>query len=256
MTFDEILATVQDDAVMIPDGWGQGRACFGGLVGAILYRRLRQAVPDRPVRNVMVSFVGPVAPGPATLSAEVLRSGKSVTQAMCRLEQDGATQAVMLVSFGLPRESEVSVVPPPAPAMKAPADTFPMPRVKGLVPDFTLNFDVHWAHGDVPYSRSQRGEIGGWIRFHTPRAQQDEEGVLALIDAWPPAVMPMYSRPGPSSSLTWSVEFRKPVVDSEWWQYQATTDAAADGYCNIEARFWDGEGDLVAISRQVVTIFV
>lgn len=45
MTFDEILATVDGNGNgILPEGWGQGRALFGGLVGAVLFEHLVKSV--------------------------------------------------------------------------------------------------------------------------------------------------------------------------------------------------------------------
>ena len=71
---DELLksAALHDD-VVIPAGWAQGRACYGGLVAALLCARLRHVVgEERVLRSATVSFVGPVAVGAARLVVEVL----------------------------------------------------------------------------------------------------------------------------------------------------------------------------------------
>lgn len=257
MTFDEILAQVTDSAAQIPEGWGQGRACFGGLVAAVLYAPLGRLINDRPVRSITVSFVGPVAPGPVTLETEILRTGKSVTQAQSRLRQNGETLAVMLASFGKARSSEISVPSAVAPKAKRPEEGMPMPRVKGLVPDFTFHFDFRWVEGDAPFSRSDRGLIGGWVRFAEPTQHNGVASLLALVDAWPPAVLPMYSRPAPGSSLTWTIEFLQDgPFTGEWWQYRADTEYASEGYCHAAANLWNDRGEMVAISRQTVTVFI
>src|SRR5690606_2805238 len=136
------------------------------------------------------------------------------------------------------------------PRIKGPAEATPLPRVKGLVPEFTLHFDMRWGEGDAPFSRSDRGLIGGWIRFAEPTRNTGIESLLALVDAWPPSVLPMYSQPAPGSSLTWTIEFlREQPATGEWWQYRADTEHAADGYCHAAAQFWNDQGEMVAISR-------
>lgn len=256
MTFDEILAQVTDSAAQIPDGWGQGRACFGGLVAAVLYAPLGRLINDRPVRSLTVSFVGPVAPGPTVVETEILRTGKSVTQAMSRLRQGDATLAVMLASFGTARASEISVASAAPPHGKGPEEGMAMPRVKGLVPDFTLHFDFRWTEGDPPFTKSDRGLIGGWVRFAEKPQNEGVEALLALVDAWPPAVLPMYPRPAPGSSLTWTIEFLQDgPFTGDWWQYRADTEYAADGYCHAAANLWNDKGEMVAISRQTVAVF-
>ena len=61
MNFDEILATVdgRGNGVM-PEGWGQGRALFGGLVGAVLFDHLEKTVAaGRTLRSFSCRFLLP-----------------------------------------------------------------------------------------------------------------------------------------------------------------------------------------------------
>ena len=96
MNFDEILATVDGQGNgMMPEGWGQGRALFGGLVGAVLFDHLEKTVAaGRTLRSFSLSFVAPMAPGPISLHSQVFREGKSVMQAMVSARQEGEVVAV------------------------------------------------------------------------------------------------------------------------------------------------------------------
>lgn len=247
------------DSIGIPPGWTQGRANYGGLVAALMYARTLSAIDStRVLRSATVSFVGPVATGPATVTAEVLRQGKSVVQTEARIRQNGDVVAVLLCSFGAGRESMIAVGAEAAPAFKQPDEGLALPYIPGVTPEFTQNIDFRWAHGDLPFSGSTLPEIGGWMRLKEARGPVDMLDFFMLVDAWPPTVLPMVRGPAPGSSLTWTLE---PVflpagkTATDWWQYRATTDFAADGYSNTEARIWDNEGRLVAISRQVVVVF-
>src|SRR5690606_2860286 len=95
--------------LVMPEGWGQGRATFGGLVAAVLYAHMEHQIEAiRLPRSLSLSFVGPVAPGPVELETEILREGRGVTQAQSRLRQNGQVQAVMLGSFGASRPDRKS----------------------------------------------------------------------------------------------------------------------------------------------------
>lgn len=255
MLFSEVMADVDAGKYVIPAGWTQGRACFGGLVGAIMFRRLHALVPDRPPRSLFVSFIGPVAAGPIDVQAEVLRTGGSVTQAECRIVQNDQVLATMLISFGLPRESRIAVAGPAMPAMKSFADAFELPFVEGVSPEFSRFFKVRWGTEALPFSKSKEGALGGWVGFDED-VTVDHAALLALIDAWPPAVLPMYRGPAPSSSLTWTVEFvQNEWPQEKWWQFYADTQQAADGYCVTQGQLRSKEGALIALTRQTVTIF-
>lgn len=247
------------ETVCIPAGWTQGRANYGGLVAAMLYARTQSVLPDgRELRSATVSFVAPVATAEVTVTARVLRQGKSVIQTEAHMLQNGDVVAVLLCSFGVGRESAIQVQSALAPTFKSPEDGLVLPVLPGLTPDFVQHIDFRWTHGDLPFSGSTLPEIGGWMRLKEARGEFDLLDLFLLVDAWPPTTLPMSKAPAPSSSLTWTLEpvqlpQGKSAVD--WWQYLATTDYAADGYANTQAKIWDNEGRLVAISRQVVVSF-
>jgi acyl-CoA thioesterase len=260
MTFEEILASASKNEVILPAEWAQGRATFGGLVGALAYERMQDVVtPGRPMRAMQVSFVGPVEPGvPVSLEAELLREGKSASQAMVRMVQGGSTRLVALGSFGGGRESSVTVLPLEAPDAPAPEDCTPTPYIEGQMPSFTRFLEMRWCFGGLPFSGQGGREMGGWMRFREPPAELGDAGVINLIDAWPPALLSHLTDRVPSSSLSWSVELVHPrpeVRPDEWLLYKATIDQAGEGYGHIHAEIWNRQGELVAISRQTVVVF-
>ena len=258
MQFNALMANAEHEQVDIPAGWGQGRATYGGLVAAILYRHLAARVPGRHLRSVTINFVGPVAPGAARLEAQVLRQGKSVTQAMVMLYQHDAVQAVLLASFGEPRESAIDIAPAPAPQYKSPEQLMALPYVEGVTPAFLQHFNACWGEGEFPFMGGKSSSVGGWVRFRDGEGDLSAEHLLALVDVWPPTVLGMMKVPAPSSSMTWTLELVADVdalSAADWYQYQATTDLAADGYVHSPARLWDAQGRLLALSRQTVVVF-
>lgn len=255
-----LFATLREqETVTIPAGWAQGRATYGGLVGALLYARMAAVLGVPAVlRSAALSFVGPVATGPATVTARLLRQGKSVVQMEAHLLQDGEVQAAMLASFGAPRESALAVAAAPAPAFTAPDDSRALTYIPGLTPEFLQHFEVRWAHGDFPFTGSALPELGGWMRLREAAGPLDYAALFLLGDVWPPAVLPLVKGVAPGSSMTWTFEPVQLPADrsgGDWWQYQATTDVLHDGYGHCAARIWDDRGNLVALSRQTVVVF-
>lgn len=258
-----LVACQQQSEVEIPATWGQGRATYGGLVAAMLISHLSgQLGTQQVLRSATVSFVAPALAGAATLKAEIFRQGKSATQAEARLIQDGQVVAVLLASFGLPRESTIQVAPiHVAPEFKvtAPLDVPQMPYIAGMMPEFFQHVDIRWAKGKPPFSGATRPDFAGWMRYQDQSLPEfGLAHLFGLIDAWPPAVLPMFKTPAPASSLCWTLEFvRQPVgyTAADFWRYAVRTDAADDGYAHTEAQIWDQQGRLVAISRQTISIF-
>ena len=90
-----------------------------------------------------------------------------------------------------------------------------------------------------------------------PQAITDAH-IVALVDAWPPAVLPHLKSPAPASSLSWALDImhpRPPIRPDDWLLYRATIDQAGAGYGHTQAGIWTSQGELVATSRQTVTVF-
>ena len=262
MTFAELLAELaaSNNQVTVPTGWAQGRAGYGGLVAALVYEGMRQKVGGgRPVRSLAITFVGPVAPGePMQVEADVLREGKAVTQMFGRATQGGQVMCIIQGSFGASRESVVDVPAASPPHARPAHDCVEMPFIEGLQPSFLRHFSVRWAFGDMPFSGSRKREMGGWMRFKEDEGEIGAAHLLGLVDVWPPAVLPHLSSKAPASSLTWTIEFVQPqpaIGNSDWLLYRAEIEHARDGYGHAAAMVWTPEGELVAISRQTVTVF-
>ena len=260
MTLSELLQAVRETPqdVVVPASWGQGRAGFGGLAAALVFEAMQAKVPsDRPVRSLSITFVGPLAVDvPVSFEAEVLREGKAVSQVLGRAIQNGQVVTLVQGSFGAARVSAVRVEAelPPVEACQE------LPYISGATPEFTRHLVMRWGIGGLPFSGNTSREMGGWVR---QRGEVDREPVtvshlLALVDAWPPAVLPHLNSFAPGSSLTWTIEFVQPlpILDThEWCRYRAVIEHAQDGYGHCAAALWTGSGQLVALSRQTVTVF-
>ena len=260
MSLNQITASLTTDGhVNVPTGWMQGRALYGGLVAALLYRALEQKVGQGvPLRSATINFVAPASDGPMHCQAEIFRQGKSVTQGECRAIQNGQVVAVLLASFGAARESAISIDECPPPSFSRPDAALKLPFVEGITPEFLQHYEMRWAHGGFPFTRAEKGDIGGWVRELGARDSVDYADLLALVDTWPPSVLPMLRAPAPASSMTWTIEFMPGATNGsgqQWWQYLAESEFAAEGYVHSRARLWDESGKLVAISRQTVTVF-
>lgn len=264
MRFSDLLDAVRSSPheLSIPAEWAQGRASFGGLVAALQYEAMRAKVPaDRPVRSLAITFVGPVEPGvPVSFEVEVLREGKAVSQVLGRAVQNGQVVTLVQGSFGASRPSEVEVVAVPAPEMKHWDDCQELPYIKGVTPEFMRHLAMRWSVGGLPFTGNKSRDMGGWVRLRGDVKEEPvtEAHILALVDAWPPALLPHLKKPAAGSTLTWTIEFVQPtarVSTLDWCRYCATIEHSRDGYGHAAAALWTADGELMAISRQTVTVF-
>lgn len=260
MHFDELLAGVDTPDLIIPASWGQGRATFGGLVAALAYQKMQGAVqPGRPLRALQVAFVGPVTVDePLSFEVELLREGRAASQVQGRILQGGEVRLVALGSFGGDRESVVQVTPHDAPSVPAPADCRGLDYIQGLTPEFAQHIEMRWAFGHFPFSGKAEREMGGWMRFREPGESMSDAHLIALVDAWPPAVLQHLKQRVPASSMSWSLEIvhPRPAMNADDpLLYRAIIDQAGSGYGHTHATVWNRQGELVALSRQTVTVF-
>ncbi|AZC83542.1 acyl-CoA thioesterase [Pseudomonas chlororaphis] len=264
MRFSDLLNAVRQHPLelSIPTEWAQGRASFGGLVAALQYEAMRAKVPaERPVRSLAITFVGPVTPdAPVSFEVEVLREGKAVSQVLGRALQNGQVVTLVQGSFGASRPSEVTVVSEEAPAMKHWDECPELPYVKGVTPEFMRHLAMRWSIGGMPFTGNKSRDMGGWVRLRgdVKVEPMTEAHILALVDAWPPALLPHLTSPVPGSTLTWTIEFVQPLLalsTLDWCKYRVSIEHARDGYGHASAALWSAEDQLIALSRQTVTIF-
>jgi acyl-CoA hydrolase len=243
-----------------PADWTQGRTMFGGLQAALATTVAQElAGPDRPLRTLDVGFVAPMAPGPVELTAEVLGSGRSATQLQVSLRQDGVLGCRVHVVAGSERDSAIRVPaqPPEAPPGDPGDAGADFAYVEGVMPVFTQHLEMRWCSDAVPFGGAgpDGAVIDGWCRHRTPAS--GVEAVVALLDTWPPTVLPMASGRMPASTVRWSVHLLEPVPPGEekgWFWYEARTVHSGGGYATSFARLYSG-GRLVVWSEQLMTVY-
>jgi acyl-CoA thioesterase len=249
--------------VELPDDWRQGRAIFGGLIVALAVRALRhQLTIEAPLRSLLVQFAGPVEPGSCYLHPRAVRAGRSTTHGSVHISQGGEAgdvRCVVLASFGARRASTLRIVHPGPPEGLSPEGAPGLPFIEGVIPEFTKHLEFRYAVGALPFTGAPRAELGGFCRFREPQRASAEEVAIALADAWPPAVLPLLSKPAPSSSMTWAVDFAdvrdRPAQEEDWYFLRARATAARDGYGHIEQVLWDPSGAAIALGTQAVAVF-
>ena len=239
--------------------WGQGRAVYGGIVGAGMARAMSQLVaPEKQLRSFSVTFAGPVEAGPIECAAKLIREGRSATFASGEIAQGGTKRALATATFGLARDSALHVPGPPPPELPSIESGNTMPYIDGLMPSFTQRLEFRYARGGFPFTASDQSRIQGRVRFRRDADPADAPGLLALIDAWPAPALQMMKSFAPASSITWSVDLFGPRPDAridQWWTFDLRTVFVADGYTSFEASMWAPDGQYVARSCQLVGVF-
>jgi acyl-CoA thioesterase len=263
VTFEDALTLTGSEAVshaQIGNEWAQGRATFGGLVAGLMVRALERQLPaERALRSCLISFVGPTAPGEATVEAKLVRVGRALTHGEARLLQKGEPCAVMLAAYGERRQTSLTIAGPTAPDIGTAEASPRLPYVEGVMPRFTKQIEFRVAGGRIPFTGAERASLSGYMRY-ARGGPSDAAGLLGLIDAWPPPVLAKLKKFAPASTVTWMVDVvgelpARGTQSDAFYRYEAECSAADGGYASCEARIWGPDERLVAISRQMVAEF-
>jgi acyl-CoA thioesterase II len=266
MHIDGLLALAKEQKshpnreLVIPTSWAQGRTVYGGVTAGLLYAAAKAYVDDdRVMRSNSTNFIGPLMTEiPFTISIEVLREGKNVSQILARAIQNDKTCVMAQICFGNSRQSKVSVPNNDKHNMEAPKKANFIPPIPKVTPKFLKHLDLALVEGSIPFMGKKTSHYHGWMRFSKAPQVFTDAHLICIIDAFPGTILQMLKWPAPASSVSWNIEFihpHRPISGEDWLAYQAHTRQAADGYAHTEANIWDKDGELIAISRQTVAIF-
>ncbi len=236
----------------IPEGWGQGRATFGGFVvaaGAALARR----ATERPLRVVQSQFLAPVAPGQVGARMQVLREGRTTTVVQIHLEQGGRLAALLTLTHAVDRPDAREVPGPEAPDWQPP-ETYPaLPYLEGITPEFTRNYAFRWAEGHLPFQGGTEARTGGYIALREPEPPS-VEGLLAALDSFPTPTLSLLDRPAPSSSATWTAHLAGPPRPGPY-AFRYETVSATAGLSISVGHAWAADGTYLAFTEQAIAVF-
>jgi acyl-CoA thioesterase len=260
-TLDSLLAQAQNgNSMTVPANWGQGRTVFGGLSAALLNRAMTNELVDgRLMRVQNTQFIGPLLLGePFEIQVIHLRDGKNVTQLQAQLIQKGQIAVQAMAAFGTDRESKAVYEPEREVLDTPPAKPNWIPQIPKVTPKFHRYIDLRIDEGGYPFTGKSNPYYKGWMRLtDAPQALTDAH-IVALIDVWPPTTLQLLKWPAPASTLSWNVEFIHPhpeLAPTDWLAYECKTRQAARGYGHTDANIFAANGQLIAVSRQTVTVF-
>jgi len=264
MSFEHYLEKARTESQFsVNKSWGQGRTLFGGVSAAIALEQTRQQVDaSRPLRSLAVSFCGAtLADTDFNVSTQLLSDGKSVSQINGYIVQNEKVVTQVTACYGVERKSEIDVQ---APAVEIPklGSGQRMSYISGLTPEFVQHIDYEYTRGQFPFSNSKHNELAGWMRFNEPGTEFTEAHLVGLIDSWPPVVLQKLKKLAPAATVTWNLEIVQPISMLEtkiqaddWLYYEAEVKQAHHGYAHTEARVYAADGILIALSRQLVTVY-
>ena len=244
---NEYLAT-------ITDRWNALGGPNGGYLLATCLQALRSEMPFPDPLAVSAFFLRPAAPGPATITTELARSGRRLATGAARLMQEGREVMRVTASFtDLARAEGRTLVLADKPVLPPPDEAIDLLGGRSM-PALSLTDRVEYRLATMPgwVQGKPTGDpsMSLWLRFKDGR-DADSLALAMLVDAAWPAVMEIGAAGSVTVEMTVHVRAR-PVPG--WLACRVSTRYVIGGYHEEDFEIWDAAGTLVAQSRQLALL--
>jgi hypothetical protein len=238
--------------------WTIGGKPNGGYLLAMLGRAAASVSQHDDVIAASAHYLHSPQPGAVTISAELLRAGRSASQVRAQMQQDGqaCVEALVTVSRLDPAAGAYWDHGTPAASRAAYGDSVPLePRLPNsvrvaIMEQIAVRLEPD-SNGFTTGHPSGHGELRGWLSL--PRDEPfDPVSLLFAVDAFPPATFDIeFAGWVPTLELTVYVRALPAPGPVRVLQRAQLIDAQrVDETCHI----WDHTGRLVAQSTQLAGI--
>lgn len=234
--------------VDLDPGWSSLVGIHGGYMSALTVRAAEiVAGPDRVVRTATTSFLRTGKPGPATVTVNVVRSGRALTTATADLVQDGRILITSRLSLLTDRDGVEWSVP-------APIDVLPLAQcvpVDSEVGHFD-QADGRLDPRSIPLTNGTRARVSGYIRPLEPRPI--DSAWLAMASDWfPPPAFVRLAPPTGGVSIDLTTHIHRPGLEldaDEWLIAEFAIENSTGGLAVEHGRIATLDGTVVAESFQ------
>ena len=241
--------------------WLQGKGAYGGLLSAGLLRCMATVVDAarRAPRTLHVHYCAPAKVGPLQTEVIIERVGATMITLSARSRQEGKVVTLATATFAVPKSK-----PAPGahfndarmPEVDKPDTLEPIPLDVPLMPTFSQFLEYRFCIGEPPYSGStEPARTGGWVRLREP-CPIDAFVIAALIDSYPPAVLPRLDGPRAAASVNLTVDFHAlpPLAPDAQLLLHSSSRVGDGGTTDEQQDLWSADGVLIASCRQLVAL--
>ncbi len=253
-----------EQGLVLGDGWNIGDKPNGGYSMAAAARTMcahTQVAGSSHVDPITVTthYLRPAQPGPAMISTQMIRAGRTFTNAIAGMEQGspGTLRTQTIATFGTLGEPQdpqyLGTMPPDIPGPDECIDrSGPQLFVNLSSINETTEVRLHPNTGWVTGNHTGKPESIGWIRFRDGRPP-DPWALLFFADALPPTVFEVLPDRAWVPTIEMTVHVRANPAPG-WMLLRMTSRHVANGRFEEDGELWDSTGRLVAQSRQLAMI--
>ena len=232
----------------ISDAWASLDGAHGGFLAAVAINCAEHLTFGRRARTVSTTFVRPGRIGPATIRADVVRTGRSITTVTVDIEQEGRTVTSSWITLVAPVAGVEWSAGRPL-ELPAPTDCVP-PTPPTAVPHFG-RVDGLLDPSSLPFTGGDRAMVQGYIR-PLERRPIDAAWLVMATDWFPPPAFVRIEPPAGSISVDLTTHVHRTIDDHDgsWLTGRFEIETSVDGLAVEHGRISTLEGELLAESFQ------
>jgi acyl-CoA thioesterase len=240
----------------LPADWGGIPGVNGGFMLALCTRAMARVLPFPDPVVASGFYLRPGSAGPARVTTEVIRAGKTTAFGQAALWRDGkevlrATAAFTDLAQAAERTPARSFAAGAPPELPPPEECYGFePGAARGVP-IASHFDYRMAAAPGWLRRQPSGDprYEFWMRFRDGR-EPDLVSLPLFVDAAPPAVLEL----GVMSTTVELTVYLRARPAPGWLACRTWTKYVGGGYHEEDFEIWDSAGTLVAQSRQLALV--
>ncbi len=251
--FDMTTALVVDPlesgqlSAYLDPAWASLSGIHGGYLTALAIKAAQAVIGDRQIRTVTTNFLRPAFPGPAAVTVDQLRTGRSISNLTVTMSQSS-------------RSIVVSQITAAATVRGTAWDTIAdleLPPIERCVPIAPPPGIRHFDHGeamldpaDLPFSHGPRARVAGYLRPSEPRPI-DAPWLGMALDWFPPASFTRVDPPTGGISISYTIHLHRTLErlgENEWLGGVFHADISAGGIALEKGIITDPSGRILAES--------
>ena len=234
--------------------WNIGDNPNGGYLVALAMQAIARLGPHQDPLTITTHFLRPGTPdAPATVEAELVRTGRTITTARARLVQDDMTRIEVLAGFGdltSPSAIDAGLSMPAPPEMPPPEQCLVRSGLEqGVDLPILGRLDTLIHPEQAKAGSAGTAEVSGWIRFADGR-DPDSHAAVMFADAFPPSLFGLLGYIGWVPTIELTVHVRQRPAPG-WVLGRFRANDLRDGRMIEDGTLWDSAGELIAQSRQI-----
>ena len=256
--FDEDIAITEKDRgffeAEVSGNWSVNGNPNGGYLMAIIAGAMTSHSDKKSLPIVTANYISRCVPGRADVRVEEISSTAQFNRYEARLYQDGREKIRALGTFTVEKtECAFEHYETSGPEVQPLDACMPVPgsELYTLFRSMDMHLDpasAGWLQGKI----AEKSEQKGWVKFRDDRPF-DPLSLLLVADSIPPAIFVTHGPTAWVPTIELSTSIRN-MPRTEWLAFSLRTRFVTCGLLEGDCEVWDGEGNLVSISRQIAQV--